>query len=177
MKRNNTAFVDDTDGWASAEAGSTTPIQEVVDRLQYNGQVWNDLTNITGGSIAFHKCKWQLLAWEVVRGELRIVKSTDHRIVLKDNKGGMAVIDFLGPDQPNVGLGYRLCPDGNQTHQLKFIKDAMKEICGALVSAHITQKEALQAMYQRLLPKLDYALHLSSLSERACNNIDGCGRG
>eukprot|EP01082_Thalassiosira_pseudonana_P005722 g5250.t1 g5250 contig2:87008-89119(+) len=129
MKRNNTAFVDDTDGWASAEAGSTTPIQEVVDRLQYNGQVWNDLTNITGGSIAFHKCKWQLLAWEVVRGELRIVKSTDQRIVLKDNKGGMAVIDFLGPDQPNVGLGYRLCPDGNQIHQLKFVKDAMKEIC------------------------------------------------
>ncbi|EED89738.1 predicted protein [Thalassiosira pseudonana CCMP1335] len=172
MKRNNTAFVDDTDGWASAEFSSMTPIQEVVDRLQHNGQVWNDLTNITGGSIAFHKCKWQLLAWEVVRGELRIVKSTDQRIVLKDNKGGMAVIDFLGPDQPNVGLGYRLCPDGNQTHQLKFVKDAMKEICGALVSAHITQKEALQAMYQRLLPKLDYALHLSHLSERACNDID-----
>lgn len=113
IKRCNTQFVDDDDGWASAPFDSEFPRSETVRRMQNDAQRWNNINNIPGQTIAFHKCKWQILAWHVINGDLEIVRATEDILVLRDNKGGSAVIEFLPPDQPNKGLGYYLCPDGN----------------------------------------------------------------
>ena len=79
-----------------------------------DAQRWNNLNNIPRQTIAFQKTKWQILAWEVLKGDLHIKYTMEHTLVFEDNKGGVAVIEFLRPDCPNKSLGYRLCPDGNQ---------------------------------------------------------------
>jgi hypothetical protein len=59
--------------------------------MQHDAQRWNNINNIPGQTIAFHKCKWQILAWRVINGNLQKVHSTDDVLVLKDNKGGAAI--------------------------------------------------------------------------------------
>jgi hypothetical protein len=172
IKRCNTQFVDDDDGWASAPFDSEHPRSETIRRMQHDAQRWNNINNIPGQTIAFHKCKWQILAWRVVNGDLQIVHSTEDVLVLKDNKGGSAVIEFLPPDQPNKGLGYYLCPDGNQKHQFKHVYDAIKDICNKIAGAQLSEKETRQALLQRLLPKLDYGLYASHFTKKQCEDID-----
>ena len=92
IDHNNAAFVDDTDGHASATRNSETPIRDVVQKLQRSGQIWSELMDITGGSIALHKTFWRILAWEVANGNLRIVRATTERIVIEDGRGAFAVI-------------------------------------------------------------------------------------
>ena len=172
IKRCNTQFVDDDDGWASAPFDHETALSETMRRLQHDAQRWNNIVNIPGQTIAFHKTKWQILAWQAVRGDLEIVSSTDELLILKDNKGGHAVIEYLPPDQPNKGLGYLLCPDGNQTHQYEAIYKAIKDLCSRISGAQLSVRETRQALLQRLLPKLDYALHASFFTDKQCHNID-----
>lgn len=59
-----------------------------------------------------------MLAWKEKRkGELSVSKEDSGPLrVLRDHKGGYAYIKYLFPDEPNVGLGYRQCPDGNQNY-------------------------------------------------------------
>jgi len=140
--------------------------------MQHDAQRWNNINNIPGQTIAFHKCKWQILAWRVINGDLKVLHSTEDVLVLMDNKGGAAIIEFLPPDQPNKGLGYYLCPDGNQQHQYKYVYDAIAEICNKITGAQLSEKETRQALLQRLLPKLDYGLHASYFTKPQCTDID-----
>ncbi len=65
-----------------------------MERLRADAQHWNNLNNIPGQTIAFQKTKWQILAWELLKGNLQIKNTTERTLVLKDNKGGVAVIEF-----------------------------------------------------------------------------------
>ena len=60
--------------------------------------------DISGGSLALHKINWRMIAWQVMNGELKLVKATEEVLVLEDGKGAFSVIDFQAPDKPNVGL-------------------------------------------------------------------------
>ena len=172
ISMNNVAFVDDTDGWASADYGCDDARGQAISRLQRGAQVWNDLTNLSGGSIAFHKCKWQMIAWELVRGELQMIKATEEEITLRDNKGAVAIIEFLPPDQPNVGLGYRLCPSGNQSHELEALVGKVTELSASVTASNLSETEARQVLLQRLLPKMSYPLHLTSFTSGECHTLN-----
>ncbi|KAL7554121.1 hypothetical protein ACHAWF_018191 [Thalassiosira exigua] len=101
------AYVDDTDDHTGDERWGN---------LEKQGQSWSKTMRLMGHSLAFHKMNWHLIAWELLKGELKLVQATESRIVMEDGKGGIAIIDFLGPDQPNVGLGYKMCPAGHKKH-------------------------------------------------------------
>ncbi len=60
----NIAYVDDTDGHVSADYHSKNPTQEAVEKMNTSAQGWNNMNNLTGGSLAYHKTKWQMIAWE-----------------------------------------------------------------------------------------------------------------
>ena len=91
---------------------------------------------------------------------------------MEDGHGSYAVIDFLPPDQPNVGLGYRICPDGSQTHHHAAILEAVKQICNKAKGAYLTESEARQLLWQRLVPKITYTLHTSAFSVKQCGQIN-----
>jgi hypothetical protein len=48
----------------------------------------------------------------------------------------------------------------------------VKEICDRLVGAKLSEEETKQALFQRLLPKLDYSLQASYFTEKQCTTID-----
>ena len=43
-----------------------------------------------------------------------MVTGMEEQLILEVKKGDHSVIKFVGPDEPNIGLGLRLCPSGNQ---------------------------------------------------------------
>lgn len=114
INRHNVCFVDDNDGLVSADHDSELPEDETREKMQYSSQRWNNLANLLNQTVAFHKTSWSMLAWqEKRRGELIVSDQDFGPLIIRDHKGGMAKIKYLSPDQPNVGLGYRSCPDGN----------------------------------------------------------------
>jgi hypothetical protein len=61
------AYVDDTDTYAMAP--NTNNIEEAVENITTNSQIWTMRVAATGGLLAFHKCMWQILLWISVAGE------------------------------------------------------------------------------------------------------------
>ena len=58
----------------------------IKERLQRSGQIWNDLFDISGGSLALHKINWRMIAWEAINGELKIVRATEEVLILEDGR-------------------------------------------------------------------------------------------
>ena len=73
-----------------------------------------------------------------------------------DRKGVYAVIDFKAPDEPNKGLGYRICTYGNQDHTHEAIMKDRHDLYVSISSSQLTEKEVGQVLYQYLVPKLEY---------------------
>lgn len=165
------AYADDTDGQVSSDTTIDTAIPKLVRKLQHSGQTWSNLTSICGGLIAHHKCFWQLLAWE--NGDQpRPRLDIDDELILHDGKGAYTRIDYLGPDEPNVGLGFHICPSGNQNPHFEVTLKKITDLCRAATSAYLTENEANQLIRQRLKPKLSYPLHGTSFTAKQCGKIN-----
>ena len=87
---------------------------------------------------------------------------------------GMALMQssISSPDQPNVGLGFRICPNGSQSHHFKATQDAVSQVRRAARGAHMSEQEVRQLLWQRLLPKLTYALYVSSFTQGDCSRLN-----
>jgi hypothetical protein len=176
IKRNNISFADDMDGQASRPPGFIDPIPAVVEDLTHSANTWSKLVQICGGLIALHKCNWTLIAWEFIQGKLSLVHSTTERLVMSDGHSTYSTIDFLTPDQPNVGLGFRICPTGSQEHHFQATLKALNTLCHTCSGAHLTEAETRQLIRQRLHPKMVYALHGSSFSRVQCYKMNSIVR-
>ena len=172
ISHHSISFADDTDQHTNVDSSREDAIKAVVGQLQHSAQTWNNLINIPGGLLAYHKCNWQMIAWDSASGYMDMVQTTTQNIVIHDGRGAMSSIDFLPPSEPNVGLGFRLCPDANQDPHFQHVLTGIRTMCAGLGSAHLTEYEIRQLLTQRLLPKLTYALHLSSFTVRQCSQID-----
>ena len=87
-----------------------------------------------------------MIAWEECDGTYKLVSSTDETVRLEDGKGGHAIIQYKPPDEPNKGLGYQICPSGNQKPHHEATLEAMKGISKACAGAYLTEREAHQAL-------------------------------
>ena len=85
---------------------------------------------------------------------------------MRDGKGAYDTIEFKSPDQPNEGLGYWICPDGNEEHAYNAIMKDITELYQKVGAAYLTERETWQVLRQRLNPKLSYEIQLSSLTEQ-----------
>ena len=176
IQHHSIAFADDTEGQVSSDTTEDLSIARVVRRLQHSGQTWNNLANICGGLIAHHKCLWQLLTWETLNGHLQPVQNHAERLLLSDGKGASTNICYQPPGKPNVGLGFNLCPDGNQTPHFEATFAKIQSLCTSVAGTYLTERETWQLVRQRLTPKLSYALHGTSLTPTQCSRINKCIR-
>ena len=152
-------------------------MESVIEGMQESVKIWINLIMISGGSLYLHKTSWRILAWEMVHSELKLVKAMNERIMVEYGKGAYTVIDFKSPDEANEGLGYPICPDWNKEHAHEAILTSMRKLCGRTISsAQLTEQEARQALYQRLIPKLEYKMRLTSLTKKQCQPINTMNR-
>jgi len=88
-KRNDIPTNDDDDGLTSRwDFDLPSSIAKTIADAQMGAQIWTDLLEGTGQSIAFHKSMWQLLGFDPATFPPRIVDQAPHSITLKDRMGG-----------------------------------------------------------------------------------------
>ncbi len=165
-------FADDTDQHTNTCTSNGDAVARVVARLTHSGQTWNDLITIPGGLLAYYKCNWQLIAWRQQSGHMELVHDHPHTLTIHNGKGARSTIDYVPPNKPNIGLGFHLCPDGNQRPQLAAILEKLHNTCARLASTNLTESKTQQLLRQRILPQLTYVLHLTSFSPTDCSRID-----
>ena len=77
---------------------------EATAALEVTSQAWAEILTVTGGSIAFHKCKWQMMTWDFTNSPPTLAQHPQGNTTLKGGKGAETTIEKLYIDQPNVGL-------------------------------------------------------------------------
>ena len=94
-----------------------TAEERAIRSLQEKAQLWEKLIAVLAGSIAFNKCIWQVIVWDYKVSPPMMKEKSNYKIELTDREGMKTEIQQLPKDQPNVGLGCRLAPDGNKMHE------------------------------------------------------------
>ena len=172
IRRTCLSYADDTDGQVSVDTDGLTSLSDLIELLRVNAQTWSNIADMCGGLIALHKCNWQLLAWEQKSGHLSLVTTAPDPLTMRDCHGSATTITFLPPDLPNVGLGFHLCPNGDQRPQFATLLAAINRLCRSVAGANLSENETRTLLQQRLIPKLSYALHGSSFSEQQCHKLN-----
>ncbi|KAL7552669.1 hypothetical protein ACHAWF_015897 [Thalassiosira exigua] len=113
IKHHSIGYVDDTDGHTSDKRAGPKVEKAVAEKLQHQCDSWRRLTELSHGKLALQKTNCHRIAWEWKRGDWELVWLTKHTIVMEDIKGAFAIFEYLRPDRPNIGLGFKLCMDGN----------------------------------------------------------------
>ena len=149
IRHHNIAYVDDANGHVSAEVTSQDPTSEAVTQMHTSAQGWNDVNNLTGGSLAYHKTKWQMISWEIINGTKKLRETTSHQLTINDWTGSPTNISYGKTSEPNIGLGFHLCPNGKQKHQYNHTHNAIKTLCSNISSANLTEREARQTITQQ----------------------------
>ena len=165
-------FVDDSDAHVSSSKGASNPHRDSARKLESSAQTLNDIIEFGAGLFAMHKMNWQATAWEMVKGHMELIQATTERIVLKNNSGGIYIIEWKSPDEPNIGLGYYLCPSGNQKPHFEATYKAVQKLCRSAAGAFLNEAETRQALFQRLVPKLSYALKLTSFNKKQFGKLN-----
>ena len=91
---------------------------------------------------------------------------------LEDSKGSTSSINYLPPDNPNEGLGFRHTLDVNQIHELNNRVRKVESMCKAAFSIHLSQKEAATMLNSCISPQTTYVMCLSRFTEKQCHWLD-----
>ena len=140
--------------------------------MEHEAQVWSDVVNVTGGKLAPHKCKWQMLAYDYSTCPPTLQQTPQGEIHLHDHRGATTKIEKLNSDEPNVGLGCRLAPDGNQQQEFLFRETQCQDLAGCIATAHLNITETYSMLMQRIIPCTTYPMGLTSFSTKQCKRLN-----
>ena len=117
-------FVDDKDMWtASTQPENPREIDDMLTDFRRAAQAWERILFASGGLLALHKCYWWVVAWRWIDGMPETVTAEDYPATLNLTNGNdpaAVPITRLGPDDANVGLGFRMAPSGSQHLEVAY---------------------------------------------------------
>ena len=119
VSRRADKYVDDADTWAGSILTEHKTPHTVIADLQYNSQTWSDISDAVFQAVAHVKYVVSLLSHKEVKGRQDIDYGGTYDTELEVYQGAKTNIQYAKPNEPNIGLGYRQAPDGNQDHEFK----------------------------------------------------------
>ena len=75
-------------------------------------------------------------------------------------------------DQPNVGLGCRLAPNGSQLHENIFQEQQCQKFHAKLKTAALSADKAYQYLLTRIVPSVCYASALTNIPDKTCKKMN-----
>ena len=171
-KRNNDVFVDDTDNWAECTSMRPDSATITVTTLTAAAQAWADILAVTGGAIAFDKCKWTGLTWDFTTSPPSLLDEPPGEISLLDHMGAATIITKTSASTPNKGLGHRMAPDGNQNDEFKFRLEQCHELARRIAPARLTFEESYLMLITRILPKVTYSMPITMFDKKQCKRLN-----
>ena len=93
---------------------------------------------------------------------------------MTDKGGNKTEIQQLTKDQPNVGLGCRIAPDGSQAHESTYRLKKFKQLQAILNTTALTIEEMYQYLLTRIIPAVCYASALTKIPPKMCKKMNTC---
>ena len=152
--------------WRSREGSSTLPAAEVPIMGKVNSGLRRG-NSISQMHMAGH---WVELHPLPTNNEKQV--RIQHQTGKYYRTGAKNEIKQLPIDQPNVGLGCRMAPDGNQKHESAFCLEQCKRIQGRVITASLTFEEAYQYLLTRVVPAVCYAAAVTDIPQKLCRKMN-----
>ncbi len=167
------AYVDDSDIIASSGINNNPDL--TIELMQATIDCWEGVAKSTGGALEPSKSWWYLVFFEWENGLPRYGKSDDlvlqDTLTVRDKNNQRGPLQHLESDTAMEMLGVFLAPDGNNTAQIKKMKDKSTKLGEAIRTGHITKSEAWTSLTLMALKSLEYPLPALTLSEQDCTSI------
>ena len=176
-------FVDDTSHGITRPAinkfvpsDDSPVIKDTIMRmqLQHNMSFYNSLLQLTGGALAWEKCKAYILEFIWNNGDKSMAPT-------KDTHPPLEIFDIFhdkffqillaNPDEAFRMLGAFVAPDGNTTEQIKVLKKKVQAWADKIDHSYTTAHEVLTAFNQILFPAVIYPAAVIALTEHECDDI------
>ena len=101
-------------------------------------------------------------------------EKSKYKIELTDREGMKTEIQQLPKDQPNVVIGCRIAPDGNQTHESAFRLHQCKQFQVKINSEALSVEETYQYLLTRIIHVVCYASALTNIPPKLCKRMNTC---
>ena len=171
--KNNDAYVDDDDGMTSRwDSDLPSSIIKTIRDAQCGAQLWADLLDGSGQSIAFHKSMWQLLGFDPSFFPPRILDQATQSITLRDREGAPSTIKQYCSDQPNPALGCHLAPTGQQLAEFNTKLKQLRQLMSRLSPTNVTITQAYSLLHPRIIPKISFPMALTSFTNEQCRQLN-----
>ena len=132
------------------------------------------LLKLTGGVLAWEKCKAYILQFHWSNGK-KLMKKTKDMFPSLDtpdiSTDEIYNILLANPKEAFRMLGTVVAPDGNTDEQVKILLQKTIEWAGKLNRSYLTPAEAMVAYCQVLFPALIYPVAVLALTEEQCDKI------
>jgi hypothetical protein len=171
VRFNMVGFVDDSTCITGGNPNDT--LQELLEKMKEDAQLWHDLLWCSGGKLELSKCGYHVIHFDFEdSGIPRMRHSPGESITLQNEHGEPIPIKSKNIFQTRVNLGHAKSPAGScQTEFERTMKKAV-DISEAIVQCGGTRNENRMLYNAVWKPAVEYILPQSFLSEKQLQKIE-----
>ena len=158
-------FVDDTTCCTSLGLTEKPTVSQLLQRLEYDAQLWHDLLWVSGGKLNIPKCSFHLISFSFqTDGTPIMISNIKDDITVRDSTGNHLKIKYRPPTATHKTLGHFKAPmdDGHTTFD--YLVKRGQTLTAALIRSPASPSEALTFVTSILIPSLCYSMPQSSLT-------------
>ena len=161
------AYVDDCD---LVQLGPS--ITAVIAQTQAALSKWEDLIQVTGGSLAPVKCWWYLVDHKWSNSKWKTIDPDEsHDLIAHDNTGTPQTIKRLGISDAQEMLGVSLAPDGDKSEQIRSMREKAMLWATQVKAGFLSSSDVWTSMTTGIFKGLQYPLPALTLTYDECRSI------
>jgi hypothetical protein len=168
-------FVNDCDMWkASTRDEIITKVDKMLTDFKQAAQAWERILFSTGGILALHKCYWWVVAWRWENGLPVMATAEELPAAIQITNGNdpkAVAITRLGPDDENMGLGFRMTPAGNQHLEIEHRMKQSNQLAARINTTNLNPAETSVLYTSIYIPKVYYPCKISTFSRSQWTNV------
>ena len=164
-------FVDDTTNITSAEPH--LPISSLLNRIQYDAQLWYDLIFLSGGNLELEKCGYHIIFYKYDKNDQPVMqRKVEGEITITTKDGDIVPIKQKNIYQSRKNLGHHKSPAQNYKKQVQAILSTADEISTAIGKSGAPRDTAKLYYDTVWIPAVKYTLGQSFLTSLQFKKID-----
>ena len=164
-------FVDDSTCITSGDP--TKPIEDLLQRMQHDAQLWNDLLWTSGGKLELPKCGFHAIYYKFdTHGLPVMVHQTHQSITIVNAHGAQVPIKEKNIYTPRKNLGHYKAPAGQYKVQTDKILEKARQLADAIAKCDIQRSDAKLLYDSVFRPAVEYPIPQSFLSRKQLQHIE-----
>ena len=171
VRFNMVGFVDDSTCITGGEPSDS--LQQVINKMKQDAQLWHDLLWCSGGKLELSKCGYHVIHYDFDDSGLpRLRHSPGETIMLKNEHGEEIPIRAKNIFQTRKNLGHYKSPDGTCVTHFEHVKKVAIDRADAIVKCGGTREETRMFVQSVWKPAVEYTLPQSFLSYKQLKAIE-----